>query len=59
MTAAIDTQGPLAGCARKLAKGESEAHVARRLVATANALDGMTRGCGRGLGWTTRHCAIG
>jgi putative transposase len=45
---------------RKLAKGESEARVARRLLAIANALAGMSReDAARSAGWIARPCAIG
>ena len=43
---------------RKLVKGESNGRVARRILAIANALDGMRPRPSRPA-WTVRRCATG
>mgnify|MGYP003694539741 CR=1 FL=1 len=43
---------------RKLAKGESDARIIRRILAIANALDGMSREeAAQGAGMTAKRCA--
>ena len=43
---------------RKLAKAENRTRVARRLLAIANALSGMSRK-EAAVAWTARRCGIG